>query len=735
MKKLIIVISALLLFWGNSVYSQNIIEAEYFFDIDPGIGNATPLSITPGDSSDLKFLLPTSTLAEGFHTLHLRYKNDSTGWSMYESRTFQIQGNRIIDPDPNLLYAEYFFDSIPVNGNGIPISFTPGDSTIFLKVISSTGLSPGFHTVFIRFRNDSSLWSMYSAQQFNVQADQILFSNASLFDAEYFFNTDPGVGNGKSINIIPGDSTELITKFSTDGLSAGFHNFYIRFIDDSLNWSFYRSGNFFIQPDPIPLPPTQLIGGEYFIDNDPGLGNGTPISMSPSDSLNVQLTLGTDGIDTGYHYVYARVLSSNNIWSNYGRDTFLLRQCVYPHADFSASNVCLGDTTYFIDLSTNVDSTAVYQWDIDNDGNVDYTTVGNIAHLYTTPGIHSAKLTVLNSGLCPDEVIKSVTVLSPSVNIGTDTSICDCASITLDAGSGFTNYIWSSGQNTRKISVIPVISTLYTVTVTDNNGCSGSDDILVSTYSCPGLTLNAEVLLQGAYDNSGMMDTQINSVLPLTQPYNADPWFYNGNEILSSIPSQMVDWILVELRDMNDYTKIVDRRAGILLNNGNIINTALNGGLEFNCVVSGNYYIVIRHRNHLPVMSAIPYNMPYPDTLDFSDISNHPPFGNLQDALYEMEPGHWGLISGDVNQNYQLKYSGPGNDKGLVLQKIFNVSGSTSITTTINGYYSEDINMDGIVKYSGPGNDPSLIIQNLFTITGSTAITTVFITPVPQSSP
>jgi len=93
------------------------------------------------------------------------------------------------------------------------------------------------------------------------------------------------------------------------------------------------------------------------------------------------------------------------------------------------------------------------------------------------------------------------------------------------------------------------------------------------------------------------------------------------------------------------------------------------------------------------------------------------------------------MISGDVNQNYQLKYSGSANDRGLVLQRIVSISGSTSITTTINGYYPEDINMDGTIKYSGSNNDPSIIIQNLVNLTGSTSITTVFIIPVPQGSP
>jgi len=655
---------------------------------------------------------------------------------MAEGRKFYIQGDPTILPEAQIVDAEYFYDIDPGHGNGIPISFTPGsDSTEFLSKLPTSGLSAGFHTVFIRFRNDSMKWSMYEGQKFYVQGGPQSLPSANLLEAEYFFDTDPGVGNGTPLSITPGDSTEFTSNIPIDTLSVGFHNLYLRFQNDSMIWSMYGARHFYVQADPSPQPHTQLIEGEYFIDNDPGMGNGIPISMTPSDSLDVQLSIDCNGIDTGYHYVFARVLSSNEIWSHYGTDTFLIRNCEYPIADFSASDVCFGDTVHFTDLSANVDSTAVYLWDIDNDGVVDYNTVGSIAHLYDAPGTYNVKLSVLNSGICLSEIIKPVSVLSPNVNLGNDTSICNCGSIMLDAGYGYSNYSWSSGESSSKIYVTPGIPTLYTVTVTDNMGCQGTDDIMINTHTCPGLSLDAAVLLQGAYDNAGIMDTQLNTILPLSQPYNVDPWFYNGNETLSAIPPQMVDWILIELRDMNDFTRVLDKKAGLLLNDGSIVNVNLNGGLEFNCVVTGNYYIVIRHRNHMPVMSAIPYNMPYPGTLDFRDIINHPPYGGAQDALIELQTGHWGMLSGDLNQNYVLKYSGSNNDRGPVLQRIVNVTGSTSITSTTNGYYPEDLNMDGVVKYSGQGNDPSIIIQNLVTKTGSTSITTIIISPVPQGSP
>jgi gliding motility-associated-like protein len=62
---------------------------------------------------------------------------------------------------------------------------------------------------------------------------------------------------------------------------------------------------------------------------------------------------------------------------------------------------------------------------------------------------------------------------NPVVNLNKDTAICSGSVKLLDAGSGFADYAWSNGSNTR--SIIANSQGLYWVTVTDNNGCKGSD--------------------------------------------------------------------------------------------------------------------------------------------------------------------------------------------------------------------------------------------------------------------
>ncbi len=68
----------------------------------------------------------------------------------------------------------------------------------------------------------------------------------------------------------------------------------------------------------------------------------------------------------------------------------------------------------------------------------------------------------------------------PNVNLGNDTSILIGSNIVLDAGAGYTTYVWSTGDNTQTITQSPVVPTCYNVTVLDGNGCINSDTICVN---------------------------------------------------------------------------------------------------------------------------------------------------------------------------------------------------------------------------------------------------------------
>jgi len=115
--------------------------------------------------------------------------------------------------------------------------------------------------------------------------------------------------------------------------------------------------------------------------------------------------------------------------------------------------------------------------------------------------------------------------------------------------------------------------------------------------------LDCTILLEGPYSALGdSMSTELNNdeIIPLNQPFTD----YNGEEVVSEIPEGVVDWVLVELReDTTSTSTVVDTRAGFILSDGKIVDVDGNSSLKFN-VSDDDYYVVVKHRNHLSVMSS-----------------------------------------------------------------------------------------------------------------------------------
>jgi hypothetical protein len=113
------------------------------------------------------------------------------------------------------------------------------------------------------------------------------------------------------------------------------------------------------------------------------------------------------------------------------------------------------------------------------------------------------------------------------------------------------------------------------------------------------VTFDLTVYLEGPYRGSGRMWTTLNDSLPLTQPYAAGPWWYPGTESVVSMPSNVVDWLLLELRFVPHEPAPVE--AVLLLDDGTVVTTA---GTPPVYGLSDSVYVVLSHRNHLDVMSA-----------------------------------------------------------------------------------------------------------------------------------
>jgi hypothetical protein len=232
-------------------------------------------------------------------------------------------------------------------------------------------------------------------------------------------------------------------------------------------------------------------------------------------------------------------------------------------------------------------------------------------------------------------------------------------------------------------------------------------------------TIGIKVFLQGAFLGSNMIDSlRTQNLIPLSDPYTSMGYIYvNGGGSattpnvlsLSNSNNSIVDWIIVEVRNPSDSSQILYSTSALIQRDGDIVSTDGSSILSLE-VAPGQYYISVKHRNHLGVMTNSPINISQGTLLDFGSAPT------LGSDMYESN-GIRMMWAGDSNFNGVVKYAGSGNDRDLILSRI----GGSVPTNTINGYYLEDINMDGTVKYTGNGNDRDVI---LLTIGGSSPTNT-----------
>jgi hypothetical protein len=229
-----------------SGFSQ-ITEAEYFIDTDPGVGSATSLAVTTGNTIDENFSsIPTTGLVDGLHTLHIRVKGTNNIWSLYKRAYFYVQNPDTNGTPGNIVAAEYYIDTDDLGvGNQNALTITPGMSIDEEFTIETTGLEEGLHVLHIRVQDADDTWSLYKRAYFYVQNPNSNATATPITAAEYFFDTDPGVGTATSITVTEGfNIDEDLVIQVPEAMIEGEHYLYLRVQNQDNTWSLYKRALF-----------------------------------------------------------------------------------------------------------------------------------------------------------------------------------------------------------------------------------------------------------------------------------------------------------------------------------------------------------------------------------------------------------------------------------------------------------------------------------------------------------
>ena len=148
------------------------------------------------------------------------------------------------------------------------------------------------------------------------------------------------------------------------------------------------------------------------------------------------------------------------------------------------------------------------------------------------------------------------------------------------------------------------------ITVNSNDSDEGQIVIPCTMIVSLGMNINLTAMLEGPANESGMMNAMnLQGMIPLSQPYNMAPWNYTGTESAVTIPANVVDWVLVELRDATSAANAtsatrIARQAAFILNDGSIVGMDGSSILQFTNSINQQLFAVVHHRNHLAILSA-----------------------------------------------------------------------------------------------------------------------------------
>lgn len=252
----------------------------------------------------------------------------------------------------------------------------------------------------------------------------------------------------------------------------------------------------------------------------------------------------------------------------------------------------------------------------------------------------------------------------------------------------------------------------------DTDDSFGIGSICVEKAVIPaGITLNVKVLLGGATNPNQCVMTnalQAQGVLPTTSPYCVSEIVYPQINDVNGPAGIITDWVLVEIRDGNNPSSILEVQSGLLQKSGNIV------GVDGQPLTFSNFdspiYIVVKHRNHLTISSP-KISIYSGDTYDFTTHLSKA-FGNTSMQL--LDCGKYGMWPGDVNGDMKVTDNKNPSDAQKAIQMVLcypdnPFPGAPSFIPPTNTYAIEyvysryDVNLDGYIKDNALPSDVQIV--------------------------
>ena len=425
--------------------------------------------------------------------------------------------------------------------------------------------------------------------------------------------------------------------------------------------------------------------GSFYVDAD-GDGFGDPLLPIGCDTSGVTDNTDCDDSDsTLYPNANCNDGDPNTVFDLVGTD------CTCSGVPFACAGIAARLTVFPFNFSTAgsvhyvIDNGAQQlEGDLDLESGNGSPVTSGVLYVCLTTGCLSVTIT-------PNDVaLFSVAILDFS-----DVGLQD---ITFNPASGLQAYVGVPPQD---------------LCDGQDNDCDGDvdEDCLV--------VLSARVFLEGPYNAAtGLMSDARRALglLPTIEPYTGIGYAHIGGAGEETTPELLaisgndaiVDWVVIELRSSSTPATIIATRSALVQRDGDVVDIDGTGTVAF-AQPPGNYFIAVRHSNHLGCMTSTAIALNASTTMvDFTTLATGTFGTSARKAITGTFPTQ-ALWAGDVTFNGQVKYTGSGNDRDPILTTV----GSTTPNNAVTVYSTRDVNLNGQVKYTGSSNDRDPILVNV----------------------
>jgi hypothetical protein len=574
MKKCKYLVGLCALLIAPCLMSQTLMTLRCYFDNDTN--PMQTISLGGQMSVDAPFTVSVNGLSQGVHTLYIEALNFDGNWSHYATKQVLIHGSLQM---ATLNLVEYYFDQEGPDASGITVALNNNtiDQTFDVSV---DGLSNGTHVLFVRVRDAGGAWSIPTYRVIEVYGA----TYEEITEAEYFWNNDPGFGNG---NTLPLDAfvVDDVFDLSTEGLANGVHLLYIRLKDAKGQWS--HSKEQVVQVGSTGIDSAMVVVGEYFLDVDTGEGLGTPIEMGPAFLIDDQFDLTMPNIlAAGPHWLYVRVMNEHGYWSQVVGRQINVCSINIPNVTITGAS-CVGSTAT---LTAPVGYNS-YTWSTSQTGNTINVTAGGTYYLTVTDSDCSTTVPV---------EVNFVDSTPPQLTVSGNN--CPGDTQTIAVVGNYNTYAWQGGSTGNSLVVTSPGS--YSVTV--NTGTCPAVASIDVTYinvpepqinitgpSCTGSTQTMEVsnLVYDVYQwTGGPANPTYNVTTAGTYELSAQ---YNGCNVTELVTVSFADLASPEItisgnpcQDQSLQLSVPNVYSGYSWSNGSLLSNSL-------VTQSGTYTITV----------------------------------------------------------------------------------------------------------------------------------------------